>query len=405
MSLMNRIAARMGYVRQSFADQLLWMLSGGMPTKAGVPLSHMQAMQVSAVLACVRVIAEGIGALPAKLQQRIAEGSRDVPDSPAGALLEEPNGWMTWQELTETLTMHAALTGNGYALIQRGISGQPLALLPLLPAWVQSRQLPDWGIEHRVTLPSGESRIVGWADMLHLRGPSWDGVTGLEIVRLARESIGLSAAIEWTQAGHFGKGGTPSGALVVDGPINQAKADELRLAWQKAHAGTNGGGIAVLGYGAKFQQFDLNFASQQMMETRRQQVEEICRAFRVFPQMIGASDKAPTYASAEAFFSGHAVHTLGPWGRRWELTLARDLLTPRERAGGQFFEIDTQAILRADTKATGEFLRQMVDGGIMTPNEARRRIRLNAVPGGDTRAAAANIAGNRVPAPEPAPTP
>jgi HK97 family phage portal protein len=405
MSLINRIAARLGFVRQSFADDLLWMLSGGMPTKAGIPLSHMQALQVATVLACVRVIAEGIGALPAALRQRTAEGSEPIPGSQAGALLEEPNGWMTWQELAETLTMHAALTGNGYALIQRGVRGQPLALLPLLPAWVQSRQLDDWSIEYRVTLPGGRSQLVGINDMLHLRGPSWDGVVGLEIVKLARESIGLSAAIEWTQAGHFGKGGTPSGALVVDGPITQAKADELRLNWQKAHTGLNSGGIAVLGHGAKFQQFDLNFASQQMMETRRQQVEEICRAFRVFPQMIGASDKAPTYASAEAFFSGHAVHTLGPWGRRWELTLARDLLTARERAGGQFFEIDTQAILRADTKATGEFLRQMVDGGIMTPNEARRRIRLNAVPGGDTRAAAANIAGNRAPTPEPAPTP
>lgn len=196
MTLINRIAARLGFVRQSFADDLLWMLSGGMPTKAGIPLSHMQAMQVSVVLACVRVIAEGIGALPASLRQRTPEGSEPIPGNQAGFLLEEPNGWMTWQEFSETLTMHAALTCNGYALIQRGIRGQPLALLPLLPAWVQSSQLDDWSIEYRVTLPGGQSRLVGIEDMFHLRGPSWDGVVGLEIVKLARESIGLSAAIE-----------------------------------------------------------------------------------------------------------------------------------------------------------------------------------------------------------------
>lgn len=403
MSLISRLAARFGYVRQGFADQLLWMLTGGMPTKAGVPLSHMQALQVSTVLACVRVIAEGLGALPATLRQKTLDGSEQNTNADAAWLLEEPNGWMTLQELVETLTLHAALTGNGFALIQRGVKGQPIALLPLLPGWVQWTQRDDWTISYRVTLPGGRSITLGGEDIFHLRGPSWDSIAGLEVVRLARESIGLAAAIEWTQAGHFGRGGTPSGALEVEGPVTKEKAAELRARWLESHGGENGGGIAVLGHGAKFKQFELNFASQQMMETRKQQVEEICRAFRVFPQMIGVSDKATTYASAEAFFVAHAVHTLGPWARRWELTLGRDLLTSRQR-GTLFFHLNIEAILRADTKATGEFLRQMVDGGIMSPNEARRRLGLNAVAGGDTPRPAANIGGGN-PAPEPAPEP
>lgn len=394
MSLMTRLAGRFGFVRQEWADQLMWLLSGGMPTKAGVPLSHLQALQVSTVLACVRVIAEGIGALPATLRQRTSTGSDENQSADAAWLLIEPNGWMTWQEFVETLTLHAALAGNGFAVIQRGVRGQPIALLPVLPAWVQFRQEPDWSLRYKVAIPGGSTMELGAADVLHLRGPSWDGVGGLEVVRLARESIGLAAAIEWTQAGHFGKGGTPSGALVVEGTLTEDRANQLKARWQQAHAAGQGGGIAVLGQGAKFQQFDLNFASQQTMETRRLQVEEICRAFRVFPQVIGAGDKAPTYASAEAFFAAHAVHTLGPWARRWELTLARDLLTPRQRIG-LYFQMDVEAILRADTKATGDFLRQMVDAGIMAPNEARRRLRLNAMPGGDTPRAAANIGGSQ----------
>lgn len=403
MTLINRIAARFGFVRQSWSDHLLWMLSGGMPTKAGVPLTHMQALQVATVLACVRVIAEGIGALPAQLRQR-TEGGWELDTSlDAAWLLEEPNDWMTWQEFTETLTMHAALAGGGFAIIQRGARGQPIALLPAMPAWTQVQQLEDWSLQYRITLPGGRSAVYGAADVLHLRGPSWDSVSGLEIVRLARESVGLAAAIEWTQAGHFGKGGTPSGALTVEGNLAPDKAAELRARWQEAHTGPSGGGIAVLGQGAKFQQFSLDFASQQMMETRRMQVEEICRAFRVFPQVIGAGDKAPTYASAEAFFAAHAVHTLGPWARRWELTLGRDLLTSRQRAGGLHFHVNTEAILRADTKATGEFLRQMVDAGIMSRNEARRRLGLNAVAGGDVPVPAANIGGRRDTPTDPAP--
>lgn len=407
MSLLSRIASRMGYVRQSavqsLTDSLLWMLAGGMPTKAGVPLSHLQALQISTVLACVRVIAEGMGALPAQLRRRVPEGWEEDTSSDAAWILSEPNGWMTWQEIVETLTMHAVLTGNGFALIQRGVRGQPIALLPLLPAWVQWRQLSDWSIEYQCSLPGGRSMLVGLADMFHLRGPSWDSVAGLDVVRLARESIGLAAAIEWTQAGHFGKGGTPSGVLSVDGRIDTEIADDLREKWEATYAAGNGGRVAVLGYGAKFSPLELNFASQQTLETRRLQVEEICRALRVFPQMIGANDKAPTHASAEAFFSGHAVHTLGPWARRWELTLARDLLTMRQR-GTMAFQIDTNAILRADTKALGEFLRQMVDGGIMRPNEARARIGLNAAPGGDVLRPAANIGGKPAAAPaDPAP--
>lgn len=404
MSLLSRLAGRLGFVRQAWADQLLWMLQGGMPTKAGVPLTHMQALQVSTVLACVRVIAEGIGALPAQLRQRTQDGSEPNTTADAAWLLEEPNGWMTWQDFAESLTMHAALTGNGFALIQRGINGRPIGLLPLLPGWVQYRQLADWSIEYTVATPNGQAMTVGLADMFHLRGPSWDTVGGLEVVRLARESIGLAAAIEWTQAGHFGKGGTPSGAITVQGQITEQKAEEIRARWETAHGAGQGGRIAVFGHGAEFKQFDLNFASAQTMETRRLQVEEICRAFRVFPQIIGAGDKAPTYASAEAFFAGHAVHTLGPWARRWELTLARDLLTLRQRSG-LFFNLDVESILRADTRATGDFLRQMVDGGIMKPNEARRRLGLNAEPGGDVLRPAANIGGRPEPTPSPDPEP
>ncbi|MBK1656852.1 phage portal protein [Paracraurococcus ruber] len=403
MSLFSRLAARLGYVRQGWAEHLAWMLAGGMATRSGVALSNEKALQVAAVLACVRVIAEGIGALPVALRQRTAEGAEDNTSADAAWLLQEPNAWMTWQEVAETLTMHAALTGNGFALIQRGVRGQPIGVLPLLPSWVQWKQTADWSIEYRVTWPGGRQQLVGLIDMFHLRGPSWDSVAGLEVVRLARESIGLAAAIEWTQAGHFGKGGTPSGVLTLEGRVSQEQAEDLQTRWQRAYTGEGAGKIAVLGNGAKFQPYELNFASQQTLETRRQQVEEICRAFRVFPQMVGFGDKATTYASAEAFFVAHAVHTLGPWARRWELTLGRDLLAPRQRATGLFFHVNTEAILRADTKATGEFLRQMVDGGIMSRNEARRRLGLNAVPGGDTPTPAANIGGSATRPAEPAP--
>lgn len=379
----SRIAGSLGYIRQSaFAEAVMALLRGGMPTRAGVSLNTQTALGVATVLACCRVIAEGLGALPCQLRQRTEEGSSEVTNHPAAWILDTPNDWMTWQEFVETLTLHAVLIGNGFALIQRGVQGQVLALLPLRPEWVRYRQLTDWSIEYRVTWPDGSQRIVPFADMFHLRGPSWDAVAGLEIVRLAREAIGLAAAIEWTQAQHFGKGGQPGGILTTDAKVTEDQAKEWKERWRKANGGDENGGIAVLGNGARFQAVTFDFVSAQTLDARRMQVEEICRVFRVFPQMIGAGDKTSTYASAESFFTAHVVHTLTPWAVRWEQTLRRDLLTERQR-GTMFFKMVLQAMLRGDMRSRSAFYHFAIADGWMVRNEARQLEDLNKLPGLD----------------------
>lgn len=392
MSLLGRVARRLGLVRQGeggvrTSEELLWLLSGGQPTRSGVPMSPVTALGVATVLACVRVIAEGLGALPCELRRRTEAGSDPVTRLPAAWLLDMPNEWMTWQELVETLTMHAALAGDGFALVQRGIEDRPIALLPLLPHMVAYRQDPDWTLRYRVTWPDGRQQAVDFRDMLHLRGPSWDAVGGLKVVQMAREAIGLAAAMEWVQAQHFGKGGQPSGYLTTEAPrVTEEQAREWRGRWQKMYGGNEAGGVAVLANGAKFVPLTFDFVSAQTLDARRLQVEEICRAFRVFPQMIGAQEKASTYASAESFFVAHAVHTLGPWARRWELTLGRDLLTERQRSQ-HFFRIDMRALMRADAKSRGEFYAKALGAGgtpaFMSPNEVRAEEGLNRMPGLD----------------------
>ena len=347
----------------------------------------MTALGVTTVLACVRVISEGLGVLPCDLRRRTAQGSEPETAHPASWLLDTPNDWMTWQELVETLTMHAALAGDGFGLVQRGVQDRPIAILPLLPSMVAYRQEPDWTLRYRVTWPDGRQSEVAARDMLHLRGPSWNGAGGMKVVELARESIGLAAAMEWVQAQHFGKGGRPSGYLTTDAPrVTEEQAEAWKRRWMQMYSGENAGSIAVLGNGTRFQPLTFDFVSAQTLEARRMQVEEICRAFRVFPQMIGAQEKASTYASAEAFFTAHAVHTLGPWARRWELTLARDLLTERQR-GQYFFRIDMRGLMRADAKARAEFYSKALGAGgghgFMSPNEVREAEGLNRLAGLD----------------------
>lgn len=392
MGMLGRLGRRLGLVRQgeggvSTSVELADLLSGGAPTRSGVPMSPLTALGVATVLACVRVIAEGLGALPCALRRKTEAGSDGVIDHPAAWLLDAPNDWMTWQELVETLTAHAALAGDGFGWIQRGIGGRPIAILPLLPSMVAYKQGADWALTYRITWPDGRQSVVGAADMLHLRGPSWDGVGGMKVVTLAREAIGLAAAMEWVQAQHFGKGARPSGYLTTEAPrVTEEQAESWKTRWRKMFGGDEAGGIAVLANGTKFVPLTFDFVSAQTLDARNLQVKEICRAFRVFPQMIGADDKAATYASAESFFTAHAVHTLGPWARRWELTLARDLLTERQR-GQMFFRIDMRALMRADAKGRGEFYAKALGAGgthgWMTPNEVREAEGLNAMPGLD----------------------
>jgi HK97 family phage portal protein len=390
VSLLSRIGRRLGLTRQSGVSssaELADLLRIGAETRSGVPMSPLTALGVATVLACVRVIAEGLGTLPCALARRTEDGSEPVTTIPPAWILDTPNDWMTWQEIVETLTMHAALAGNGFAWVQRGALGQPLAILPLMPGWVMWKQEADWSIRYRVTWPDGRQQEVPFADMLHLRGPSWDAVGGLQVVQMAREAIGLAAAMEWVQAQHFGKGGQPSGYLTTERPsVTEEQATEWKRRWRAMYGGQEAGGVAVLANGAKFVPLTFDFVSAQTLEARRMQVEEICRAFRVFPQMIGANDKASTYASAEAFFTAHAVHTLGPWARRWEQTLGRDLLSERQRAT-MFYTMDMRGLMRADAKSRSEFYAKALGSGgspaWMTPNEVRAAEGLNRQPGLD----------------------
>jgi len=390
MSLLSRLLTRArpgtfadragGVTRQAgYAEWLAMLLRGGLPTRAGIALSATQALQVSTVLACVRLISVGLGALPIVLREKNDVGAENLQNTDAANLLDQPNDWMTMQELVEMVTLHAALTGNGYAIVQRGIQNRPIALLPVQSGWVEVKQRADWTLDYWVTWPSGQRDLIPFENMLHLRAPSWDAVVGMDAIKLARETIGLAAAIEWTQAGHFGKGPTPPGYLKSDQSITKEQASEIQDAWAKSLGGENAGKIAVVSRGFDFKTLSLDYATAQTIETRKLQIDEICRVFGVFPQMVGAGGGRTTYASAESFFTAHVMHTLAPWARRWEAALRRDLLNPAQRRR-QFFEFQLHAMLRADAKSRAAYNTVAIQMGWMTPNQVRAAEGLNLAP-------------------------
>ena len=221
-------------------------------------------------------------------------------------------------------------------------------------------------------------------DIWHLRGPSWDGVLGLDVVKLARESIGLSLAAEKSVTSGMQNGSRLSGILTTEQALSKDQREHLRESWQASQAGAaNAGRIAVMSSGMKFQAMSANAVDAQQIENRKFQVEEVCRAMRVLPAMVGATDKATTYGSAEAMFQAHVTHTLGPWYRRVERSAAKALLTEQERASGLYFHFVEQGLMRGDTAARSAFYAALFNVGALSPNEIRALEDMNPYPTGD----------------------
>jgi len=352
-----------------------WEHFAGARAVSGVAVNHQTAMQCSTVLACVHAIASGIAMQPLDFQAKRQDGGRDdASDDPAWASLrDQPNEWQTWPEWVETTLMHAVLCGDAVSFVNRPNPRGPIReLIPLVPGSFVIEQGADYGLTYRVTLAGDRSMTLPRAQVFHLRSPSWNAYSGMPAVTLAREAIGLALATEESHSRLHANGTRPSGFLTTDAALKPEMVSLLKEQWQAMHGGlANVGKTPVLSGGLKWQQTSMSGVDAQHLETRRHQIEEICRAFGVFPPAIGHSDKASTFASAEQFFLAHVVFTLGRWTRRFEERLRIDLLTPAERKRGLYFKFNMRALLRGDAKARSEFYRAMIELGVMTRNEVR----------------------------------
>jgi HK97 family phage portal protein len=270
-------------------------------------------------------------------------------------------------------------------VIDVGTRGPRVAELILLnPDLVTPIQNEDWSITYRVQSKSGATRDFPQESIWHLRGPSWNGFSGLDVLNMAREAIGLAIATEDSHSALHAKGIRPSGIYSVDGNLTKEQHAQLKKWIDDENAGAeNAGTTMLLDRNAKFLPMSLNGVDAQHLETRRYQIEEICRFFRVMPIMAGYSDKASTYASAEQMFLAHVVHTLMPWYERIQQSAEVNLLSPADRQAGYYIKLVEAGLLRGAMKDTAEYLYRLTMGGTMARNEARGKLDLNPLAGLD----------------------
>lgn len=358
--------------------ELFREIYGGRTSEAGVPVDWKRALQVSTVLACCRVNAEGVAQVPWKLY-READGRRTVAtDHPVHVLISRrPNSWQTSFEFRETIMFHLLLTYNAFVFVNRvGISREVKELVPIEPGRVRVEQLDDYRLRYKVTGKNGAEQVFEQDAIWHLRGPSWNTWIGMDAVALARNAIGLSISLEQGQGDFQKNGARTSGVLSVKDKLAPEKFQFLS-AWLDKHmpGGERAGKPIIADMDMDYRSMSMSSVDQQLMETRKHQIEEICRAFRVMPIMVGHADKTATYASAEQMFLAHVVHTLMPWYERIEQSADVNLLSEQDIASGLYTKFTPNALMRGAAKDRGEFYAKALGSGgakgWMTQNDIR----------------------------------
>jgi HK97 family phage portal protein len=355
-------------------------------SKSGAKVSWKTALEVTTAFACARVIADGLAQVPFKLYREVNGNRTPATDHPLYTLLTAaPNDWQTSYEQREQLALHLVFCGDAF-IWKNQVGNRIVELLPYEPNAVTVKR-DGWAIGYEVATAQGNRVPIQAADMWHIRGPSWNGVTGLQSVKLAREAIGLALATEEHGARMFSNGAKVGGLLSTDSNLNDEQRKALRTSWQETHGGNeNAYKTAVLWGGMKWTPMAMQNDQAQLIEQRRFQVEEICRAFRVLPIMLGYADKTATYASAEQMFIAHVVHTLGPWYARIEQSANINLLSAKDRAAGYYFKFMPQGLMRGAHKDRAEYFAKALGAGgapaWMTQDEVRALDELNPM-GGD----------------------
>lgn len=384
------------------------LLSGAHKSRTGRVVTWKEALRCSTALACARVIANGLAQVPLKLYQEDEATGKKLParQHPLYRVLHrKPNEWQTSFEFRETIGLHLALAGRAYAY-KTIVRGQIVELIPFEPQRVRPVLQSD-GVTLRYQVTGIDGRLREFSSDLiwHIKGPSWSGYEALDALEMARETIGLTVAAEASQAELHANGLRPSGVYSVEGSLTPDQYKQLRTFLQDNYAGKNSGLPMILDRNAKWLGQNLSGVDAQHLETRRFQVEEVCRSMGVMPIMVFSSDKAATYASAEAMFQAHVVHTMAPWWERLEQSIDCNLLTEQDDADGIYAKFVGQALMRGSMKDRADYYAKALGSGgspaWMTQDEIRGMEELNPMGG----SAALLPVPTNVATPAPAPAP
>ena len=362
------------------------------PTAAGKTVNERSAMQLTAVYACVRILAEAVAGLPLHLYRCGRNGSKEkAVEHPLYFLLhDEPNPEMTSFVFRETLMTHLLLYGNCYCQIIRDGRGQVTALYPLMPNQMSVDRDENGQIYYTYVRSGEEAATMNHdtvyllpEDVLHIPALGFDGLVGYSPIAMAKNTIGMGLACEEYGAKFFANGAAPSGVLEHPGTVKDIS--RLRESWNAIYGGSrNAGKVAILEEGMHYSPISISPNEAQFLETRKFQVDEIARIFHVPPHMIGDLERS-TFSNIEQQSLEFVKYTLNPWVCRWEQALTRSLLSPREKRE-YCIKFNVDGLLRGDYQSRMNGYAVGRQNGWMSANDIRELENLDRIPseqGGD----------------------
>jgi HK97 family phage portal protein len=355
-------------------------------TTSGNSVTQRSSMQLTAVYACVRVLAEGVASLPLITYREQGNGKKTrATDHPLYYLLhDEPNPEMTSFSFRETLMTHLLLYGNAYAQIIRNGKGEVIALYPLMPDRMKVDRDDHGNIYYEYMKQQDEAAtmktgtvILKPENILHIPGLGFDGLVGYSPIAMAKNAIGMASACEEYGASFFANGANPGAVLEHPGVLKDP--EKVRTAWQEAYGGPNKGNrVAVLEEGMKFTPISINPQEAQFLETRKFQIEEIARIFRVPVHLIGDLEHA-TYSNIEEQSLEFVQYTLQPWLIRWEQAMQRSLFRQDEKKQ-YFIRFNVDGLLRGDYASRMQGYATGINNGFMCVNDIRQLENMDLIP-------------------------
>lgn len=358
----------------------------GQRSDAGESITDQNILAISAVWACVNLLAGTIASLPLMVYRTNSRGERTLArDHPLFRILHDsPNFDQTATDFWEFSSASIELWGNSYAAIERNGGGRIAALTPLRPDSVSVRRLENGNLEYRWT-KDGENHVGSDRAILHIRGFGGDPLGGMSTLHFGRHAFGLARAIDRAAAGTFSNGMIAQTALTFERWLTDEQRNLAETKLSEKYVGAkNSGRPIILEGGTKIDVLSIKPEDAQMLESRGFSVEEVCRFFGVPPFMVGHTQKVTSFGSGlEQQVLGFQKFTLRRRLKRIEQALEKQLLTPAERAAGLTIEFNLEGLLRGDSTARAAFYQSALANGWMTINEVREKENLPRVEGGD----------------------
>jgi len=349
-------------------------------TSATKTVTSEQAMRMNTVYSCIKVLSDTMATLPCHLYRETTAGTEMHKAAPLHDLIRNnPNEYQTGAEFFAYVMVNLCLNGNFYGYVNRTSSGKVVEILPLKSENVTVLQDQQYNILYKITFDNGKEDVLGPSEILHIRGMSLDGLTGISPITYNANSIGAGMDARDYAANVFTNDATPRGILHTDGILDDDSFENIKASWNAGHQGVaNSHKVAILEQGLKFQPISLSPNDVQLLDARKYTRSEICAMYRVPPHMIGDLDRA-TFSNIEHQDLAFYKATMLPYIMQIEARLNKALLN----VNTQHFKFDVSNLLRTDMATRVETYNTLIAAGVMNPNEARQERGYNPREGGD----------------------